>query len=73
MATRQYELTIEGELSDRLRQAFEGMTLTQTNGTTVLVGPVRDQSELQAILQRVCGLGLTLLSANAVGHGKDSR
>lgn len=42
------------------------MTLTRTQGTTVLVGPVRDQAELQAILQRMYGLGLTLLSATAL-------
>src|SRR5262245_9384373 len=41
------------------------MTLTREGGTTVLRGPVRDQSELQGLLQRVSDLGLTLLSATA--------
>jgi hypothetical protein len=66
MAWREYELTVEGELSDRLRPAFAGMTLTRRDGTTVLVGRVRDQAELQGILQRVSDLGLTLLSANVL-------
>jgi hypothetical protein len=42
------------------------MSLTRVDGTTVLVGPVRDQAELQGFLQRVSDLGLTLLSATAV-------
>ena len=46
--------------------AFEGMTLTRERGNTVLTGPVRDQAELQGLLQRVSDLGLTLLSAIAV-------
>jgi hypothetical protein len=46
--------------------AFAGMTLTRAQGNTVLVGPVRDQAELQGILQRVSSLGLTLLSAAAL-------
>jgi len=42
------------------------MTLERAAGTTILSGPVRDQAELQGLLQRVAGLGLTLISANAV-------
>jgi hypothetical protein len=61
-----YRLTVEGELSDRLSPAFEGMALTRESGTTVLVGPVRDQAELQGLLQRLSGLGLTLVSVATV-------
>jgi hypothetical protein len=71
MAGRVYQLTVEGELSDRVRPAFEGMTLTRDRGTTVLVGPVRDQAELQAMLRRVSDLGLTLLSATALEQSAD--
>ena len=35
-------------------------------GKTVLVGDVRDQAELQGLLQRLADFGLTLLSATAV-------
>ena len=65
MPSREYRLTVEGELSDRMRPAFAGMTLTHEYGNTVLVGIVRDQAELQGLLQRVSDLGLTLLSAVA--------
>jgi cardiolipin synthase len=63
MATRAYRLTVGGELSDLAGSAFEGMTVTRENGTTVLTGSVRDQAELQGHLRHVSDLGLTLLSA----------
>jgi hypothetical protein len=66
MPTRQYRLVVEGELSDRTGPAFEGMTLRREEGNTVLTGPVRDQAELQGLLQRVSDFGLTLLSATAI-------
>jgi hypothetical protein len=69
MPNREYRVIVEGELSDRVASAFEGLTLEHDKGNTVLVGPVRDQAELQGLLQRVSDLGLTLLSATAVDEG----
>jgi hypothetical protein len=69
MPTREYRLIVEGELSDSMRVVFECMTLTRQDGKTVLAGPVRDQTELQGLLQRVSALGLTLLEARAVEAG----
>ena len=66
MPGRGYRLTLEGELSDQAAVAFEGMELRRENGTTVLVGFVRDQAELQGLFQRIGDLGLALLSAAAV-------
>ena len=66
MADRTYRLIVEGELSDRLAGAFEGMSLTRTGGYTTLTGRLRDQAELQGLLQRVSDLGLTLLEMSAV-------
>ena len=66
MVGRKYRLTVDGELSDRASRAFEGMTLEREEGKTVLVGRVRDQAQLQGLLQRVSDLGLTLLDATAI-------
>ena len=66
MEAREWRLTVEGELSDRAGQAFAGMALIHQSGNTVLVGPIRDQAELQGHLQRVTDLGLTLLDATVV-------
>jgi hypothetical protein len=67
MALREYKLVVQGELSDELSHSFPGMTLTREGGNTMLVGRVRDQAELQALLRRVSDLGLTLLAASTDG------
>jgi hypothetical protein len=48
------------------------MALTREGGNTMLVGRVRDQAELQALLRRVSDLGLTLLTATTTDElGQD--
>ena len=72
MPGREYRLVLEGELSDRLAVAFPGMDVAREHGNTTLSGPVRDQAELQGLLQRISSLGLTLLSATTVDRlGQD--
>jgi hypothetical protein len=65
---RNYRLVVEGELDDHLEPAFHGMTLTRAAGNTALTGIVRDQAELQGLLQRVSNFGLTLLEAKAIDN-----
>jgi len=65
VGVREYELVVDGELSDDAAPAFEGMRLERRDGTTILVGRIRDQAELQGVLTRISGLGLTLLSATS--------
>jgi hypothetical protein len=57
VADRTYRLIVEGELSDDLARAFPGMALTRADGSTALTGTVRDQAELQGLLQRSSDLG----------------
>jgi hypothetical protein len=71
MPVREYSLVVEGELSDELGSAFPGMRLARTEGKTVLVGQVRDQAELQGLLQRISNLGLTLLRASTTDAEED--
>ncbi|MGA9874817.1 MAG: hypothetical protein WBQ21_03320 [Solirubrobacteraceae bacterium] len=66
MKQREYRIVVEGELSDDVEKAFDGMTLTREQGKTMLVGPVVDQAELQGLLQRVADLGLSLISATVI-------
>jgi len=42
------------------------MRIAYKDGNTVLVGPVRDQSELCGLLQHFTELGITLVSVTAV-------
>jgi hypothetical protein len=67
---KRYRLVVDGELSDRLESAFDGMTLTREEGQTLLVGSVLDQAELQGLLQRVSDLGLVLISVTAIEDEK---
>jgi hypothetical protein len=58
-----YEIRVKGHLADRWAAWFDGMTLTRrTDGTTVLDGPVADQSALHGLLAKVSELGLPLVS-----------
>jgi hypothetical protein len=58
-----YEIRVRGHLADRWAAWFDGMTLTrQADGTTVLDGPVADQSALHGLLRKVSDLGLPLVS-----------
>jgi hypothetical protein len=66
MAARDYQVVVGGELSDDAARAFRGMTLERNHGTTILVGRIRDQAELQGLLTRITDLGLTLLSATTI-------
>jgi hypothetical protein len=70
---RNYRLTVQGELSDYLEPAFHGMTLTRAQGNTELTGHVRDQAELQGLLQRVSDFGLTLLEVRATDDRPERR
>jgi hypothetical protein len=58
-----YEIRVKGHLADHWAAWFDGMTLTrQADGTTVLRGPVADQSALHGLLRKVSDLGLPLVS-----------
>jgi hypothetical protein len=73
MPDRNYRLIVEGELSDYLEPTFHGITLTRAQGNTELTGHVRDQAELQGLLQRVLALGLTLLELRAIDDRPERR
>jgi hypothetical protein len=46
---------------------LDGLTITQTDdGTSVLSGFIRDQSELHGVLARIRDLALPLISVNPV-------
>jgi hypothetical protein len=66
MPASDYRVVVDGELSNDVERAFEGMILSRETGRTVLVGTMRDQAQLQAVLQRISDLGLTLLSVRAL-------
>jgi hypothetical protein len=61
-----YRIVVRSELSAKYAVAFEGMEMETKNGVTVLTGKIIDQPQLYGILERTNGLGLELLSVEAM-------
>jgi hypothetical protein len=59
-----YRIVVRSELSDRYAVAFEEMETK--HGETTLTGEVIDQPHLYGIVDRINGLGLELLSLQAL-------
>jgi hypothetical protein len=58
-----YEIRLKGHLDYRWADRFEGMSfIHESDGTTILYGPIVDQAELHGMLRKVRDLGLPLVS-----------
>jgi hypothetical protein len=58
-----YEIRLHGHLDNRWAAWFDGLTVShESDGITVLRGPVVDQAALHGLLQRVRDTGLPLIS-----------
>jgi len=61
-----YRIVVRSELSERYAAAFEGMKMETKDGQTILIGEIIGQPHLYGILDRINGLGLQLLSVQAL-------
>ena len=60
-----YEIRLQGHLNARWADWFDGLTLTQeSDGTTLLSGPIVDQAALHGLLGKVRDLGLPLIAVH---------
>jgi hypothetical protein len=60
-----YEFRVEGHLTDRWSEWFEGLAIqNEPNGETTLAGPICDQAALFGVLTKIHALTLTLISVN---------
>jgi hypothetical protein len=58
-----YEIRLTGRLDAHWAAWFDGLTVSdETDGTTLISGPIADQAALHGVLQRVRDLGLPLVS-----------
>lgn len=58
-----YEIRLKGHLDARWAAWFDGLSLShETDGTTILQGPVIDQAALHGVLRKVRDIGLPLIS-----------
>ena len=60
-AGTRYEIRVRGRVSDATLARLEGMEAEVATAETVLHGPVRDQSELHGLIDRIQALGLELI------------
>ena len=59
-------IRVRGRLSNRLAEAFDGMTPVRCSGATELTGAVADYAQLHGLLTRIRDLGLELESVNVL-------
>jgi hypothetical protein len=65
-----YEIRLKGHLGNRWAAWFDGLAMAQdSDGTTLIHGPVADQAALYGLLQKARDLGLPLISVNHIGTG----
>ena len=58
-----YRMRVDGHLGQRWSEWFGGLTITHdADGSTSLVGAIRDQAALYGLINKARDLGLTLLT-----------
>lgn len=63
----EYEIRVAGRLAARWSTWFDGLTITtDADGTTVIRGPVVDQTALHGLLQKLRDVGIPLISLTQV-------
>src|SRR5688500_13502727 len=68
-----HEIRLKGRLDARWAAWFDGLTVShESDGITVISGPVADQAALHGLLQRVRDLGLPLVSVTQVEADRPS-
>ena len=62
-----YEIRLKGHLDPRWAAWFDGLSLIhESDGATVIRGPVADQAALHGLLQKVRDVGISLVSVNRI-------
>jgi len=68
----EYEIRLQGRLDARWASWFDELILsTESDGTSVLRGPVADQAALHGLLQKVRDIGLPLISVIHLDPGRN--
>jgi hypothetical protein len=69
-----YEIRLAGHLDARRAAQFDGLALRlETDGMTVLSGPIADQAALHGLLQLVRDLGIPLVSVVQLDASRNRR
>ncbi len=57
-----YRIVVRGEVGQHFVDVFDGLAVATAGDRSTLVGPVRDQAELQGMLDLLVGLGHEIVS-----------
>ena len=64
-----YEIRVEGHLTDRWSDWFEGLTIcNEPRGETTLSGALIDQAALMGVLVKIQALNLTLIAVKRLSN-----
>ena len=64
-----YRIRVAGHLDPGWADWFAGFAVTpQSNGETLIAGPVRDQAELNGLLNKLFSLNLPVIDVTRDGH-----
>jgi hypothetical protein len=66
VSERQYEFRVLGRLSERTRQAFVNMEVTEIPAETIISTTLADDKDLHAVLAMIQSLGLNVISVERV-------
>ena len=69
MAAANYEIRIQGRVSDSLLSAFEGMEVTTEPVETIVYGPIADQEAVHRLLIKLESLGLEVVEFRRLPGG----
>ena len=62
-----YEIRVQGHLDQEWSECFDGLTMSyETEGNTVLSGPLANEAVLHGVLIKVRDLALPLLAVNRI-------
>jgi len=64
--TTWYKIELEGCLTGRWAEWFDGLAISHEEGRTLLTGSVVDQAALHGLLKKVRDLGMPLISVTRV-------
>jgi hypothetical protein len=67
------EVRVKGEIDNSWSDWLDGLTVTATEGYTVVTGPVRDQSAVLGLLNKLSSLGLQVVSMNSEAGDPESK
>jgi hypothetical protein len=68
-----YQIRVKSILDSKWSDWFDGFTVTQINGDSLLTGYVKDQAALHGVINKIRDLGLTLIFIKPLDSEKNER